>query len=167
LEVSRTGSGDCRLEFSPSVSPRAQIAGAEIDGRRVPFEMQENDTDQHVTVEFPVKTGTSTLRIRLRDDFGLSVSPELPPLGSASQGLRVMAESWTPRRDSLSLDVSGARGRQYEIGVWNPSQVTAVEGAELVRAGAETAQIKVRIPSDASEPYARERITIHFTGTRR
>ena len=95
------------------------------------------------------------MRIRLKNDFGLSLSPALPPLGSASQGLRVMSESWAPARDSLTLDVSGAQGKQYEIGIWNPAQVTSVEGAELVpaKADAENATIKVQIPANATEPY--------------
>ena len=73
------------------------------------------------------------MRLRIRDDFGLSISPVLPPLGSASQGLRVLSESWTPARDALTLEVSGAPGRQYEIGMWNAAQVASVEGAELVK----------------------------------
>ena len=41
LEVTRVGNGDCSLEFSPAVSLRAQIAGVELNGRRVPFQMQK------------------------------------------------------------------------------------------------------------------------------
>ena len=100
LVVTRNGSGDCSLEFSPALSLRAQILGAEVNGRKVPFQVNKSDVDQHVTVQFPVASGESTLRLRIRDDFGLSISPVLPPLGSASQGLRVLSESWTPARDS-------------------------------------------------------------------
>ncbi len=67
-----------------------------MNGRRVPFQIKKSDVDQHVTVQFPVAAGENTLRIRLRNDFGLSLSPALPPLGSTSQGLRVLSESWTP-----------------------------------------------------------------------
>jgi hypothetical protein len=164
LEVSRRGNGDCSLEFSPAVSLHAQIAGVELNRRRVPFQIHKSDVDQHVSVRVPMNTGPDTLRIRLKNDFGLSLSPALPPLGSASQGLRVISESWAPAHDSLTLEVSGSPGGQYEIGVWNSAQVTSVEGAELVRPDATSARIKVKIPANASEPYPRESIVIHFTG---
>jgi glycogen debranching enzyme len=163
LTVTRRGSGDCTLDFSPAVSRRAEIIGAEMNGRRIPFQLRKSDVDQHVTVQFPVSAGESTLRIRIRNDFGLSLSQALPPLGSTSQGLRVLSESWTPAGDSLTLEISGAQARQYEVGMWNAAQVASVGGAELVRSDLERASIKVAIPASASEPYPREKIVIHFT----
>jgi hypothetical protein len=163
LTVTRDGSGDCTLEFSPAVSPRAQIMGVEMNGRRFPFQIKKSDVDQHVAVQFPVSVGENTLRIRLRNDFGLSLSPTLPALGSTSQGLRMLAESWTPARDAVTLEIAGAQGKQYELGIWNPAQVASVEGAELMR-NAESANIRVTIPKSESDPYPREKIVIHFTG---
>jgi hypothetical protein len=113
-------------------------------------------------VQFPISGETSTLRIRLKNDFGLSLSPALPALGSPSVGLRVMSEAWSSDRENLMLDVSGAAGKQYEIGLWNPAQVESVEGAELVKIDAENAKIEVSIPA-GSDPYVRERITIRFS----
>jgi glycogen debranching enzyme len=164
LTATRGGSGDCNLEFSPAVSPRAQIVAVEMNGKRVPFQIKKSDIDQHVSVQFPVAAGENKLTIRLKNDFGLSVSSTLPSLGSASEGLRAMSESWTPGRDTLTLEVSGAPGKQYELGIWNPAQVASVEGAELIRTDAATAKIKVNIkpPNDAAQPYPRERIVIHF-----
>jgi hypothetical protein len=144
------------------VSPRTQIVGVEMNGRRVPFQIKKNNLDQHIAVQLPVSAGESTLRIRLRNDFGLSLSPALPPLGSASQGLRVLAESWTPARDALTLEIAGAQGKQYELGLWNPAQVASVEGAELSRINAESARISVTIPKNESDPYPRKKIVIHF-----
>ena len=163
LAVTRGGSGDCTLEFSPAVSPRAEILGVEMNGRRVPFQIKKSDVDQHVAVQFPVPIGENTLRIRLKNDFGLSLSPTLPPLGSTSQGLRMLAESWAPARDAVTLEIAGAQGKQYELGIWNPAQVASVEGAELMR-NAESANIRVTIPKSESDPYPREKIVIHFTG---
>ena len=162
LVVTRNGSGDCSLEFSPAISLRAQILGAEVNGRKVPFQVKKSDVDQHVSVQFPVGSGVSTLRLRIRDDFGLSISPVLPALGSASQGLRVLSESWTPARDALTLEVSGAQGRQYEIGMWNAAQVASVEGAELVKIDADSARINLTVPASTSEPNPHEKIVIHF-----
>ena len=164
LTATRSGSGDCSLEFSPAVSVRAKILSAEVNGKKVPFHMNKSEMDQHVTVQFPVASGENTLRLRIRDDFGLSISPVLPPLGSASQGLRVLSEAWTPSRDRLTLEVSGAQGRRYQIGMWNSAQVASVEGAELVKVDADSARINVTIPANAPEPNPHEKIVIHFAG---
>ena len=163
LTVTRDGSGDCTLEFAPAVSPRAQIIGVEMNGRRVPFQIKKSDVDQHVAVQFPVSVGENTLRIRLRNDFGLSLSPTLPALGSTSQGLRMLAESWTPARDAVTLEIAGAQGKQYELGIWNPAQMASVDGAELLRTNTESARIRVTIPKNESDPYPRGKIVIHFT----
>ena len=66
--------------------------------------------------------------------------------------------------DSLTLEVAGAQGKQYEIGIWNPAQVASVEGAELVRSNANSGLMNVRIPANVSETYPREKIVIHFAG---
>src|SRR5947208_3701598 len=123
LETSRSGAGDCAIEFSPALSPRARVTGAELNGRPVPFHPERNAADQHVTVRFPVYGGPNVLRIRLKNDSGLSVNSTLPPLGARSRGLRVVSESWNPSLDALTLDVSGAAGGHYELDLWNPEQI--------------------------------------------
>lgn len=144
MDVRRTGAGDCSLEFSPALSLRAQVVGAEIDGHPVAFHTQPNSEDQHVTVQFPIFGGVSKLRIHLRDDFGLTLTQELPPLGESSQGLRIVSESWTASRDRLTLEVSGAPGKQYDLAVWNPGEIASVDGAQLVTdsAGAVSARVQ-------------------------
>jgi glycogen debranching enzyme len=167
LEITRTGSGDCTVGFSPAVSLRAQVGEVELNGHRVPFKVHESDVDQHVTVQIPVSSGANTLRIHLKNDFGLSLYPSLPALGMSSEGLRVVSETWAPTRDSLALDVSGASGKQYEIGLWNAGQVASVEGAELVKTEAENAKIRFQIPANGSDLYAHSKITIHFSSKTR
>jgi hypothetical protein len=163
LIITRSGSGDCNLEFSPAVSARAQVMAVELNGRRVPFRIEKNDVDHHVTMRFAVADGENTLRIHVKNDFGLNVPSSLPPLGGSSRGLRVLSESWSPARDSLTLEISGAQGSKYEIGMWNASQVKSVEGAELKRTDAENGSINVTIPANTSDFYARERIVVHFS----
>ncbi len=135
-----------------------------MNGKRLPFQIKKSDVDQHVTVQFPVGAGENKLSIRLKNDFGLSLSPALPSLGSASQGLRILSESWTAAHDSLTLEVSGAQGKRYEVGMWNPTQVASVDGAEMLKTDAETARMNIKISANASEPYPREKIVIHFIG---
>jgi glycogen debranching enzyme len=158
LEATRTGGGDCWVEFSPGVSLRTEIVGVELNGRPLAFKMQPNANDQHVLVRFPVYGGPNSLVIRMKNDFGLTLSSELPPLGSASRGLRVISESWSPERNRLTLDVSGRAATRYELGVWNASQISAVDGATLTKAG----KLVIQMPGQVPDSYVSQPLTIHF-----
>jgi hypothetical protein len=107
--------------------------------------------------------------IRVKNDFGLSPSNELPPLGSTSRELRVLSESWNPARTQLTVEVSGLPGTYYELGVWNPSQVSSVDGATLSQG-----KIHIEFPQSrdgtggatsgegTSEDYRHSTIVFHF-----
>jgi hypothetical protein len=123
--------------------------------------MQSHGTDQHVVTHISVSPGTAKLRIRVANDFGVSYQPELPQLGSPSEGLRILSESWTDAKDELTLSVSGSPERDYELSLFNPSDVSSVDGAELVRDGA-TAWLHIQMPVADTRNAAHETITIHF-----
>src|SRR5260370_15540774 len=69
LEIGRKGSADCTMDFEPAVSLKAEILGAELNGRPVPFRVEANGTDQHVLVHFGVYGGPETLPVPLADYF--------------------------------------------------------------------------------------------------
>jgi glycogen debranching enzyme len=157
LETKRSGSGDCWIEFSPALSLRTEVISVEMNGRRLPFKMQPNTEDQHVSMRFPVNGGPDTVIIKLKNDFGLSLSNDLPPLGSTSRGLRMLSESWNSTRTQLTLKISGSPNAQYEIATWNPSHITSVEGGTLTPRG-----IRIQIPSRPDQEYVHHDIVIHF-----
>ena len=167
LEVQRTGSGDCVMEFSPALSPRAEVLGAEINSRGVSTHIQANSVDQHVAVRFPVIQSSNTVHIRVRNDFGLSLANTLPPLGNSSRGLRITSENWSANRDSLVLAVSGTPGREYDLAVWNPRQIASVEGAELVKNDHGEAKVRIKLPAAPSDSYTHSKVTFHFAGKAR
>jgi glycogen debranching enzyme len=158
LETKRSGSGDCWVDFSPAFSLRTQVIRVEMNGRSLPFEMHPNGNDQHVSVRFPVNGGPNTLVIRIKNDFGLSLSNELPPLGSASRGLRILSESWNASKTELTLEVSGRAGSGYQLDVWNPNQIASLEGAVLTKLG----KLEVQMPAGASDSYLRQKLVLHF-----
>jgi len=158
LNTKRTGSGDCWVEFSPALSLRTQVVSVEMNGRPVPFKMLPNENDQHLHVRFPVYGGPNSVVIRLRNDFGLAFANELPSLGSASRELRVTSESWNASRNQLTLNVSGLEGHRYELGVWNSSQVSSVDGAVLSKLG----KLEIQMPQGPADSYVSQKVTIHF-----
>jgi glycogen debranching enzyme len=134
LEVKASSDAPSLIDFQPAVSLCAKVLGAEFNGQRVPFLVETNGIDQHVIVKVSVAGGSNSLRIRTRDDFGLSYASTLPAIGATSQGLRILSETWTPARDHLTLNTSGHAGSQYVLNVWNGEQIASVEGAKLYRA---------------------------------
>jgi glycogen debranching enzyme len=158
LDTERSGSGDCWVEFSPAFSLRTQVVGVQINGRPLPFKILPNSNDQHLSVRFPVNGGPNHLVIRLKNDFGLALANELPALGSASRGLRVLSESWNASKTALTLDVSGRAGSHYELSVWNPSQVATVEGAILSKVG----ELDIQMPEGVADAYVHEKVVVHF-----
>jgi hypothetical protein len=161
LEIKRTGSGDCFVEFSPAFSLRTQVTSVEMNGRPVPFKLQPNSEDQHLLLRLAVHEGSNTLVIRVKNDFGLAVSNDLPPLGSASRSLRVVSESWNASRDQLTVELSGIPGRQYELAVWNPQQISSVEGATFSKSG-ELGKVVIQYAQGLDESYVHRKVILHF-----
>jgi hypothetical protein len=58
----------------------------------------------------------------------------------------------------LTLDVSGRAGARYELDVWNPGQVSSVEGAVLSKFG----KLEIQMPEGPPESYAPHKIIIHL-----
>ncbi|MFZ0910814.1 MAG: hypothetical protein WAN24_15190, partial [Candidatus Acidiferrales bacterium] len=162
LETKKSGNGDCIVTFSPAISLRAEVLGVEINGQPVAYHVRASDVDQHVEIRYPVYGGPNTLRIHVRNDFGVSYSAELPPLGSASRGLRILAETWAAGRERLELEVSGAAGAKYPLGLWNPGEVASVEGGVLEKSADGSATVKIALPSNCDQTYPHAKITFHF-----
>ena len=158
LEVKRNGTGECWVEFSPGFSLRTQVLSVEMNGKRLPFQMQPNANDQHLSVRFAAGNGENRLTIRVKNDFGLALANGLPPLGSASQALRVLSETWNASRSELTLQVSGRAGERYALEVWNPSQISSAEEATLSKLG----KLEIEMPRGTSGAYVRQKVVIHF-----
>jgi len=163
LEALRTaGTGESVVEFRPSISLRAAVQKVELNGKPLAFRVETNDEDQHVIVRFPVSDGPKLLRIFVSNDFAVTATQALPPLGSVSSGMRILSETWSASHDQLTLDVSGASGAQYELKVWNAAQIGSVEGAELKKK-LDGPVLALQIPGSSSESYAHAKVVIHFS----
>src|SRR6266404_4275638 len=164
LEAGRTaGTGESTIEFRPAISLRATVQKAELNGKPLSFRVETNDEDQHVIVRFPVSEGQNFVRIVVANDFAVTSTAALPPLGSVSTGLRILSETWTTSHDALTLNVSGSAGAQYQLNVWNAAQIDHVEGAELKKKP-EVSTLTLQIPRSGPDSYTQTKIVIHFSG---
>jgi glycogen debranching enzyme len=178
LDAERGGAGECTLEFSPAISAAAEVMTVEMNGHLMQNRVLKSAMDQHVVVRFPVAKGSNKLHLAVRNDFGVSVSSALPPLGTASRGLRVLSESWSASKDKLEMEVAGMQGAMYELGVWNAAQLNRVEGAALTKGAGGHGQVTIHMPAAAdpgtrgegarvagnSESYVHQKVVFHFAG---
>ncbi len=166
FELKRTGAGDCMVELSPALSLRSGVTSVDLNGHTVPFHVRQTASDLHVSVRFPAAEGMSTIRIHLKNDFGVGFSNVLPPLGSSSQGLRILSESWNSTHSQVSFVLSGLAGKRYDLSVWNPSQIASVRGGKLNDASHDQAKLTVEFPAAPEESYVRQDIVISFAGAK-
>src|SRR5437763_1570578 len=162
IKTREAASNKVSIDFQPAVSLRAKILGVTLNGRPAQFHMQANNVDQHVLVRLPVSAGTNTLRIRLKDDFGLAYTSTLPALGASSEGLRILSETWSPACDRVTLAVSGRAGSSYRLSVWNAAQIASASGAKLSKAPDGRAELVVGFPANAAEPISHATVSLQF-----
>jgi hypothetical protein len=166
LEVKRTGSGDGELDFSPALSLRTEVTSVELNGHSLPFHVSDNDSDRHVAMKFPVTQETSTVRIRLKNDFGVSLSNTLPALGAASEGLRVLSERWNSSHTQLTLSLSGLAGKTYELSICNPAQIASVKGGKIGEVREDQASLTIEFPLQNPAAYAHQDVVLNFAGSK-
>jgi hypothetical protein len=116
-----------------------------------------------VSVRIPASGASTTLKIRVRNDFAVSYESTLPALGSPTVGLRIISETWSASRDTFTLNVAGTPGASYDLSVWNPGQTASVEGGELFGGRRDTAKVRVQFPLSASPADATNKIVFHFS----
>ena len=138
------------------------MASVELDGHSWPFRLEDSATDRHVSMTIPVTRADSTVRVHVKNDFAIGLENALPALGSASEGLRVLAESWNSSRTQLTLSVSGCAGKTYGLEVWNPSQISSVKGGTLSVVRPEQASLTVEFPARSGDSYVRQDVVLSF-----
>lgn len=149
LKATLRGNNATPLIFSPSLSLRADVLGAELNGLPIPFQVIANDEDQHGSVRLKLQEGPNTLRIRIKNDFSLSLPYTPPELGSASRALHVISESWSPSRDALSVTVEGIAGGSYDLCASDASEIRSIDGAQLRKGADGRANLRVQFPEHA------------------
>jgi hypothetical protein len=126
----------------------------------VPFHITKTDIDQHVEIELPVSTASATLRLKLKNDFGLSYDNALPALGAPSSALRIVSESWNDAHTQLTLSVAGIPGQHYALRVWNPAQIATVDGAPYKTK--EPGTLAIDFPAQPTPAFVTRSIVLTF-----
>ena len=153
--------------FSPAISLRAHVLSAEWNGKRIQVHVMPSDSDQHVEISLPVSNTASTLRLRLKDDFAVTYTNNLPDLGAPSHALRVLSESWNDARTQLTLTVAASPNRTYSMDVWGMNGISSIDGARSLRdANNQTGALILWLPSTTAEPFVTHSIVLSFRPTK-
>jgi len=163
LDVSCSNQNVCAVEFEPSISLSAEVLGAEMNGKPVPFHVSTNQEDQHAMVRIEAHGKSNILKIRIRKDFNVSYDSSLPRLGSASEGLRLLSQTWTSSRDAVILELAGAAGAEYELAV-DHGQLTSVDGASPLYSEIGVQAVRVQFSTGEPGTYKKATVVFHFSG---
>ena len=140
------------LRFSPAVSPRAEVLSVEIDGKKAQYKTQPSETDKHVMVDVPLN-GNTEVRIRLKNDFELGVPADLPSLGSTSQNIKPISQTWTGNQVMYVFE--GLGGHAYDLPVRGLESTSTVTGAQ-------THGDHLTVTFPAGLGYVRQNVVVRF-----
>jgi hypothetical protein len=149
--IAKGVSPDCKLIFSPGVSPRAKLS------RLKPTITSQ---DQHFAVDIPLRAGQNVVRIPITDDFGYVVDAALPRLGETSSNLKVAHEQWSGDHRQLTLTVFGIPGRTYVLRGYG-SRIARVSGGRLVQDAGAGQQVEISMSAQGTD-YVKQEVTLNF-----
>ncbi len=163
LEVRRHRSSkeSVQLEFSPAISLRARILEATVDGNKVSPTISANGNDQHVAVSASIAKDTTTIRLRVNDDFGIAYPFAAPADGAPSSNLRIISEAWNDAHDRLEVLVAGVGGGKYVVPIFNAPSGISVEGAVITKTESGF-DLEVSFPPGPPDKYTDRTITLQF-----
>jgi glycogen debranching enzyme len=149
LQMENSG-GPIELVYSPEVPLGARLHGAELDGKHVDAQVQENAQDEHANLRFTVPAGKSDCLLRYEGGVSLSVSSPAPLLGGASKGIKIISAVYTPASLVVNADIS-QDGSSIELRT--KEKPLRAHGAELRLVSDGTYELMVE-PSPAGENNA-------------
>jgi hypothetical protein len=161
IETRNEGRDQVSVEFQPSISLRAKFAGAQINKRPAKAQTSSNAFDQHVKLMFPAASGTTTASIQVNSDVGIDYTSTLPPYGTSSRNLKILSQTWSADRNTLTLMVSGRPGQHYNLSFAGPAPVS-MQGATL-----SGNVMNISFPGSASGEYQQKSIIIGWSPVKR
>jgi len=160
LELKTANTGICSLQFAPSFSKHARVRGVTWNGKPAKYTVEPNGNDQHAVISLPWSTGEALVRVD--DNFALQADADPPPLGSASQNLKISREQWSANNRDLKLRVAGIAGRRYALRAYG-AKIASVNGAELKQLANGLQNIEIAFSAaDRPSQYVEREIAIHF-----
>jgi len=156
--------GPVELVFSPEIPLGAHLHGADLDGKQVDAQAQENAQDEHANLKFTVPSGKSRCQVHFEGGVSLSAQSPAPLLGEPSKGIKIISAAYKSGRLVVIADVFEA-GSAIEL--LTKEKPLRASGAELMPASDGTYKLMVEpLTTSGSNPtppaYRHIQITIDF-----
>ena len=162
LQVRRRGSGNVQLVFAPAFSLRAQVVEAQINGRQVDVQKEPaNPVDQHFSLNVPIASDSTTVRLRYRNDFGIAYPYIAPEIGAISSNIKFVSQQWNATHDQLELHIAGVNGRKYEVAVYGDLAGMTASGAE-VKTDSKQPILEIDFPTGPPGTYSERTVVLQF-----
>jgi hypothetical protein len=105
LETENSGA-PIDLVFAPEVPLGAHLQGADLDGKHLDVQVQQNAEDEHANLRWKVPPGKSHCKLRYEGGVSLSVNNPAPLLGESSKGIKIISAAYKTGSLVVKADVS-------------------------------------------------------------
>jgi glycogen debranching enzyme len=133
LRVTDNASSSAVLDYAPAFSPHARILRVTLNGHPLPYTVSTSGHEQQVHLQVPLNGRDQVVEVLTQGDLQIAHDAALPPLGGASQGLRLTHESWSPDGNTWTIQFEGKRAAGYDLAIFGAQEIQSVEGGELLR----------------------------------
>jgi len=169
LRVTDNASSSAVLDYAPAFSPHARILRVTLNGHPLPYTVSTSGHEQQVHLQVPLNGRDQVVEVLTQGDLQIAHDAALPPLGGASQGLRLTHESWSPDGNTWTIQFEGKRAAGYDLAIFGAQEIQSVEGGELLREddgpGQDgVAHIHVTLPDQASP---QKNVILHLNARKR
>jgi glycogen debranching enzyme len=103
------------VRFHPKIPLGSKILGATVGGRNAAVTLDHNEQDEHASMEFDARAGTTEVTVRFSGGIVIAVPLRTPPLGDPSTGLKLVSEWLSGNELRVAADVIGGEDNSFSI----------------------------------------------------
>ncbi|MEW6131517.1 MAG: hypothetical protein AB1757_31100 [Acidobacteriota bacterium] len=145
------------LKFAPAFAPFTKIQAVLIDGKSVPFKLQETSQDLSVLVN-PQITRRLDIEIKYVQGIDIDFTGDEITLGARAQGLKVL--SMQGDKNSLNLLVEGVVGKTYQFKLFSSLRNLQVSGGRLVPTSGGWRMLEIAFEPGTTNTYQKKTVQI-------
>jgi Mannosylglycerate hydrolase MGH1-like glycoside hydrolase domain len=147
-ELDSDGAESSELMFWPALPPGATAYSVKVQGKSVPFQMENNGSDIHVKVNTEILSKTS-IEVFYRGGIAMDV-PWQPLLeGDTSRNLHVLKSSY--QNGQFQMLVEGRPDVDYQIRLWTPWKIATASSAKSIAQDGDWSVLRIVAPADAKQ----------------
>ena len=139
-----------KATFTPGLPAGSTILSVLQDGKPVPFQVENSESDVHAASTVTVSQKT---KLEVRYSPGVAIKVEWQPLleGDTSRNLRVLRTAY--HAGHLQMTVEGLPGQDYRVQLFTPWKVHPMQGAHLINEAGDVKTLALASPAERRVPW--------------